>query len=445
MSKTIRLKHVIMFLIGLSCLFANARVAFSRPGSILRLPSASETSNYNQYIVGFSGEATHSSDLNYSSAAYLQGILVNGYHVGLSYNTNPKFLKLGESTSSDSYISFHVHKTVFRGNNVTIDFGIHDMLYTAKSPHRVSLFSLASYAHQFNHNYKLDCSFGLGTGYIASDSHKYTESNYPSDSGQEFFIGFKLHTPLMKSMGGVQFLMEFDGGFNLGTSIPLGPSFTFNAGITHFENLGKFNEWGEGNLLPSDAPALAVGVQINIPRRAYKKPITKIPELANIYNQIPYDASVDSLMNQANFFIHSLEDSLALQQQAYSSALNTNEGLHRYIHFLEDSLSVVILDDKLRQNSLNNAMKFLSKSLEAYYNEEFELALKETEKAINIFPDLSIAYARKGSIYYRMGDYKRATINWNIALKLDPEYDEVRAVLLDVKENEDVQFNKLPE
>ena len=88
---------------------------------------------------------------------------------------------------------------------------------------------------------------------------------------------------------------------------------------------------------------------------------------------------------------------------------------------------------------------FLSKSLEAYYNEEFELALKETEKAINIFPELAIAYARKGSIYYRMGDYKRATINWNIALKLDPEYDEVRAVLLDVKENEDVQFNKLPE
>ena len=249
----------------------------------------------------------------------------------------------------------------------------------------------------------------------------------------------------MKSMGGVQFLMEFDGGLNLGTSIPLGPSFTFNAGITHFENLGKFNEWGNGGLLPSDAPTLAVGVQINIPKRAYKKPITKIPELSNIYNQIPYDASVDSLMNQANFFIHSLEDSLTLQQQAYNSALNTNEGLHRYIHFLEDSLSVVILDDKLKQNNLNEAMKLLSKSLEAYYNEEFELALKETERAINIFPELAIAYARKGSIYYRMGDYKRATINWNIALKLDPEYDEVRAVLLDVKENEDVQFNKLPE
>ena len=123
MSKRICLNYLIVSIILLSSVFSNARVAFSRPGSMLRLPSASIASNYNQYIIGFSGEATHSSDLNYSSAAYLQGILVNGYHVGLSYNTNPKFLKLGESTSSDSYISFHVHKTVFRGNNVTIDFG----------------------------------------------------------------------------------------------------------------------------------------------------------------------------------------------------------------------------------------------------------------------------------------------------------------------------------
>ena len=112
---------------------------------MLRLPSVSKSSQYNQYIVGFSGEATHSSDLNYSSAAYLHGILTNGYHVGLSYNTNPKYLKLGESSASDPYLSFHLHKSIFKGNNVTIDFGVHDMLYTAESPHRVSLFSLFSY------------------------------------------------------------------------------------------------------------------------------------------------------------------------------------------------------------------------------------------------------------------------------------------------------------
>ncbi len=44
-----------------------------------------------------------------------------------------------------------------------------------------------------------------------------------------------------------------------------------------------------------------------------------------------------------------------------------------------------------------------------------------------------------------MRDYKRATINWNIALKLDPEYDEVRSVLLDVQDNTTVKLDKLPE
>ena len=87
MNKLTRFKYIILFFV-VSCLFANARVAFSRPGSVLRLPGVSSASPYNQYIVGFSGEATHTSDLNYSSAAYIQGILANGYHVGLSYNTN---------------------------------------------------------------------------------------------------------------------------------------------------------------------------------------------------------------------------------------------------------------------------------------------------------------------------------------------------------------------
>ena len=76
--------------------------------------------------------------------------------------------------------------------------------------------------------------------------------------------------------------------------------------------MGNANEWDDGSLLFSDAPALALGMQITIPRRVQRSFKTAVPELSNIYNQIPYDASVDSLMNQANFFIHALEDSLEI-------------------------------------------------------------------------------------------------------------------------------------
>jgi Tfp pilus assembly protein PilF len=56
-------------------------------------------------------------------------------------------------------------------------------------------------------------------------------------------------------------------------------------------------------------------------------------------------------------------------------------------------------------------------------------ALNEVDIAIQLNPNLSLAYARRGSIYYKMGDIQRATINWNLALQIDPEYDDVRNIL----------------
>ena len=44
-----------------------------------------------------------------------------------------------------------------------------------------------------------------------------------------------------------------------------------------------------------------------------------------------------------------------------------------------------------------------------------------------------------------MGDFKRATINWNIALKLDPQYDKVRDALRQIQKNNKLQEIKLPE
>ena len=106
---------------------------------------------------------------------------------------------------------------------------------------------------------------------------------------------------------------------------------------------------------------------------------------------------------------------------------------------------MVLLDDKIVEINLNKAMKHLSKSLSFYYTQNYRDALEETDKAISIFPNLAIAYARKGSIYYRLGDQDRATVNWNIALKLDPEYEEVREILISLKENNNLNSDILPE
>ena len=70
--------------------------------------------------------------------------------------------------------------------------------------------------------------------------------------------------------------------------------------------------------------------------------------------------------------------------------------------------------------------------------QDFHQALIEIDRAIDLSPNLALAYARKGSIYYAMGEPNKASINWNISLKLDPEYDEVRNMLEALK-SDDIQ------
>ena len=79
--------------------------------------------------------------------------------------------------------------------------------------------------------------------------------------------------------------------------------------------------------------------------------------------------------------------------------------------------------------------RHLTRCLRYFYAKEYREALSEVDKAIEINPNLAIAYARRGSIYYKLGEFQRATMNWNIALKLDPEFVEIQEILVASKEN----------
>ena len=101
------------------------------------------------------------------------------------------------------------------------------------------------------------------------------------------------------------------------------------------------------------------------------------------------------------------------------------------------------LENKIINLNLNKTLRLLSQSLSAYYEGQYSQALNLTNQAIELMPDLAISYARKGSIYYKIEDIQRATVNWNLALNLDPDYTEVRNVLMAIKGDKD--YIKLPE
>ena len=78
-------------------------------------------------------------------------------------------------------------------------------------------------------------------------------------------------------------------------------------------------------------------------------------------------------------------------------------------------------------------MRLFQESQDLLIEEKYYAALDMIDKVIELQPNLSIAYARRGTIYYYLNDTKAASMNWNIALKLDPEYYQVRDILEGLK------------
>jgi len=424
--------YLLIILCSLS--MSNSRVAYTRPGSVIRTPGTIQPELFNQYIVGFSTELINLSDLNYAATTYFQGITQEGYQYGLSYTTPASSSLATINSNPPSQLGFHIQKEIFTRNQIGVIIGVHDIFYDIPEDHRLSLFACFSHDYKINNQFYLETTLGFGTGFISHDSHDYQDPN--NLEGANFFSGFKLHTPYRLEYGGIKILMEYDGwGINIGATIPLSDAWTINTGFTHFENIAKFNDWDAAGRIFDDAPAIVFGFQMNIPKLSYPKTNNTITNWSNGYNFINSDEALDSLLLHANTIINALEDSLMLINNEQESLENLNTSLNYKINTLIDSLNSQELSTKIDVHNLNKTMKLLSNSLDAYYAEKYSVALDLTTQAIELMPNLAISYARKGSIYYKIGDVKRATINWNYALNLDPEYHEVRNVLEAIKNN----------
>ena len=425
-----------------SLVFSNTRVSFSRPSSIIRMPGLSHADLTNQYIVGFGGEILSFSSLNYCPVVYFHGLNVGGFNLGFSYNTHAA--RTINASPVESNFGLHVDKTVFNRDNMIIRVGAHDIVYQANATHRLSLFATFSQFFILNPQYDLSYNIGFGTGYLSYDSHDYLDGN--DNHPANFFVSTQVKAPVLESLGGVKILAElgymYGWGLNVAAQIPLNQSWTMNAGMTNFQNIHKLNDWDTDDAIFKDAPAIVFGFQMRIPSpnyKAIKNPVAQWsqPEYSN---QQVYS---DSLINKANQIIGALEDSLQVKDLEYKTLSSLNQSLRQKANMLTDSINGMTLTNKILQQKLNEAMKHLSQSLESYYSANYLEALNQVDKALEIYPDLAISYARKGSIYYKMEDINKATINWNIALQLDPEFGAVRDILLSIKNKKEKK--KLPE
>ena len=127
-------------------------------------------------------------------------------------------------------------------------------------------------------------------------------------------------------------------------------------------------------------------------------------------------------------------DSLNTYRHELQNLYNENALLRKDIQGLEDSTKTILLDIQINQSKRNEAMRLFQGSYDKLVEENYYESLDLINDVIKLQPNLAIAYARRGTIYYYLGDLKAASMNWNLALKLDPEYYQVRDVLQSLKE-----------
>ena len=447
-------KFFLIFIFLFTTAFSNTRVAFSRPGALIRTPSLLQAPLEQEYHVGFSSEIINFKKHNSSDAVFFKSISANGVQYGVAYSSHAQINQDNQSPPSE--LSFHFSKRIYEMQKMNIEVGINDILYSTEQKHELSIYIALLNSDILigpKQQFKLQTSLGFGTGKINYDSHNYSDD---FSHRARFFFGLNFKTPYLSNRGGLNLMLDFDGsGAHLGTTIPINKKINVNIAMTNFQNIDKINKYKNAadKTIYADAFGLCVGLGFKLSGKAKKPPLalsqkmeftSESSDCIVAYSEKNYnsplslnkgceDFALNKFISDINNSFITLNDSIKIIDQINSNHSLSHAAKDYEIKMLQDSINMQYFKERISKSELNVAMKHISKSLQHYYNENYLLALEEINKAIVRFPGMAIAHARKGSIYYQMGDLQQATISWNLALKYDPEYTEVREMLSGIK------------
>ena len=438
------------FIILLNILSASSRIVYTRPGLMMRVPTSSFQKAPYIFRTGFGVELHNFDPVNTAKGVYFDMELGRGFAAGFSA------VQGGDTTSLDLLqesqyapqveFGFHFQQRLFTYNDISLSAGLQDIVFQNNQDAEQVLslntdllsFFLVLASEKDLGDYKMNTYMGFGSGGLGPmDSIKVvTDSTQQGNAG--VFVGFLLKTPYFARTGGMDIVGEFDGtGVNVGLRIPLTSDYRLNLGFTHIERLPDWDSryW-------TGHPAFSLGLDMAVPRL----PSGQVPQVGPSgrpmapgmpvpegYETVPMYR--DSTIAMADFAVKSLRDSISMMDNEMRNLMVRLSAKEQESKFLDDSLRSLKLDQNVSDKNMNEAMRHLSRSLRYFYAGDFRESLKEVDLGLELQPDLALAYARRGSIYYKLGDVQRATINWNLALRLDPEYDDVRNILKALHEN----------
>ena len=432
-------KYIIAFMIILNSSYSATRIAYLRPGPMMKIPfSMSGTSPY-LFTAGFGTEFHNLAPINTAKGFYYNmqaGSWLLGFSTGSAGDTT-RIANLDVSTyRAPVEFGFHLQRQLYSKDNISFSLGLQDIVFENKTsglnldPNELSFFGVIS-SEQMIRDFKVNTFLGFGTGGFGAIDTIEVDSLKTSGTAAGVFMGLIFNTPYLDKWGGIDIVGEFDGnGINVGLRIPLTSDYRLNLGFTHIEKLPNWKDrYWEGHA------AFTLGFEISAARSSG----IKIPGGGPSPNILPNDkvsqTNVDTTLMMADYAVSTLRDSMGMMNNEMRNLMIRLAAMEQHSKFLEDSLKAVKLNNNVSEQKMNDAMRHLSRSLRYFYAGNYRSSLQEVESALELNPNLALAYARRGSIYYKLGDVQRATINWNLALRMDPEYDDVRNVLKALHEN----------
>ena len=432
-------RYIIALIIILNSSYSATRIAYLRPGPMMKIPfSMSGTSPY-LFTAGFGTEFHNLAPINTAKGFYYNmqaGGWLLGFSTGSAGDTT-RIANLDVSTyKAPVEFGFHLQRQLYSKDNISFSLGLQDIVFENKTsglnldPNELSFFGVIS-SEQMIRDFKVNTFLGFGTGGFGAIDTIEVDSLKTSGTAAGVFMGLIFNTPYLDKWGGIDIVGEFDGnGINVGLRIPLTSDYRLNLGFTHIEKLPNWKDrYWEGHA------AFTLGFEISAARSSG----IKIPGGGPSPNILPNDkvsqSNVDTTLMMADYAVSTLRDSMGMMNNEMRNLMIRLAAMEQHSKFLEDSLKAVKLNNNVSEQKMNDAMRHLSRSLRYFYAGNYRSSLQEVESALELNPNLALAYARRGSIYYKLGDVQRATINWNLALRMDPEYDDVRNVLKALHEN----------
>jgi len=473
-----------ILLVGLLAItVGQTQLSFSRPGVMMNIPTTSlypypyllRVGIGTQYL-GSETVATKSQQA-WNRGLFIETDITRSFRLGISTVQRT-------GSTAPTQLALHVQDRLFTYGEAAIGVGVSDITFDLNSTNttnqtvsdqvrNLSYFMLISRENSFA-EYNLKTYLGVGTGRYGIDfgktmidtllTDKFTDSNTNGiwDTGEPIlgnatspdylnnrivdtvktampnsfgiFIGMLLNTNIMADRGGMDLMLEWDGSsVNMGVRVPLTTEYKFNLALSNMQNIPGF-----GDATADKPPAITIGLDYFLPRE--KKQATRgrglSIESVTTEDGIPVRTVIDSSWHKAQENqIVLLQDSLRMSHAEIEQLNRMVEQLEQRNKLMEDSIATMKLAQHVSEARINQALKHLSRSLRLFYNEQYPEALAEVNQALELNPNLALAYARRGSIYYKMGQLDRATINWNLALQIDPGYDDVRNILRALNEN----------